>query len=242
MNIAICDDDENFCQTLCKMVQVYLQNANLDAQLHIFASGEELCQAMHHEQIALVFLDIELTGMNGVDVGHILRHSQNSDVQIVYVSAKEEYAMQLFQNHPFDFLVKPISQNRLYMLMDEYFRIFPQEERYFSYTSDRKKAQIDTCEILYFESVRKQLRMMTINGTILIYSKLSDILKLRFSHRFLRIHQSFLVNTQHIAQFRYQEVILTDGTTLPISRSYQDSVRDYMMQHSQERAKRRNGI
>lgn len=67
MNIAICDDDVNFCQTLFKMVQVYLQNANLDAQLHIFASGEELCQAMQHKQIALVFLDIELTGMNGVD-------------------------------------------------------------------------------------------------------------------------------------------------------------------------------
>lgn len=84
--------------------------------------------------------------------------------------------------------------------------------------------------------------MMTINGTILIYSKLSDILELRFSRRFLRIHQSFLVNTQHIAQLRYQEVVLDNGTVLPISRSYQDSVRDYMMQHSQEQAKRRNGI
>ncbi len=242
MIIAICDDDEVFCRTLYQMVRIYMQNANLDAQLRLFASGEELCHAMQHEQITLVFLDIELTGMNGVDVGQVLRHSQHSDVQIVYVSAKEEYAMQLFQNRPFDFLVKPISQPRLHTLMDEYFRIFPQEERYFSYTSDRKKAQIDTCEILYFESVRKQLRMVTTSGTTLIYGKLSDILKLRFSRRFLRIHQSFLVNTQHIVQLRYQEVVLDNGTVLPISRSYQDSVRDYLMQHTQERAQRRNGI
>lgn len=242
MIIAICDDDENFCRTLYQMVRTYLKKANLDAQLHLFASGEELCHAMQQEQIALVFLDIELTGMNGVDVGQVLRHSQHSNVQIVYISAKEEYAMQLFQNRPFDFLVKPITPTRLHTVMDEYFRIFPQVERYFSYTSDRKKAQIDTCEILYFESVRKQLRMVTTSGTTLIYSKLSDILELRFSRRFLRIHQSFLVNTRHIAQLHYQEVILTDGTVLPISRSYQDSVRDYLMQHSQERAKRRNGI
>lgn len=150
--------------------------------------------------------------------------------------------MQLFQNRPFDFLIKPISQKRLDTVLDEYFRLFPMEKRYFSYTSDRKKEQIDTSEILYFESIRKQLRMVTTNGTIVIYSKLSDISQLQFHCRFLRIHQSFLVNTQHIARLRYQEIVLTDGTVLPISRSYQDTVRDYLMQHSQERIQRRIGI
>lgn len=241
MTVAICDDDAKFCDTLCQAVHLYLHNANIDADVHIYLTGEDLCEAFSQTHFDLIFLDIELTGINGVGVGQILRQTAQ-DVQIVYVSAKEEYAMQLFQNRPFDFLVKPVTQKRLYAVLDEYFRVFPPEDRYFSYTADRQKAEIAVSRILYFESIRKQLRMVTAEGDILIYGKLSDILALRFSRRFLRIHQSFLVNTQHIAAFRYGEITLTNGTVLPISRSYQNAVRDDLMQRGQARTMREDGV
>lgn len=243
MIIAICDDDVKFCNTLNQLIQTYLHSVSLEAKVKMYLTGEELCQAFQEQHdIDLIFLDIELTGMNGVGVGQFLRQSNHNDIQIVYVSAKEGYAMQLFQNRPFDFLVKPIMQKRLDILLNEYFRIYPLEDRYFSFTSDRKKSQIAVSEIIYFESMRKQLRMVTANSESMIYSKLTDILALPFSQRFLRIHQSFLVNIQHIAEFRYGEVILTNGSTLPISRSYQTTVRDYLMKREQERMIREAGI
>ncbi|MDE6678362.1 MAG: LytTR family transcriptional regulator DNA-binding domain-containing protein, partial [Ruminococcus sp.] len=139
-------------------------------------------------------------------------------------------------------LVKPITQKRLNALFDTYFQVFPIAETYFTYTTDRRKQQMAVNEIMYFESLRKQLRIVTVSQEIMIYAKLTDILSESFSKQFLRIHQSFLVNIQYIAEFRYGEVTLTNGYVLPVSRSYQNTVRDYLMIREQERILRETGI
>lgn len=234
LKIAICDDDAKFCESFQRMLNHYFETIEAEISLKIHLTGEALCASFSQTKYDLIFLDIELTGINGVNAGQILRQ-QSKEVQIVYVSSKEEYAMQLFQNRPFDFLVKPITQKRLSTLLDTYFQVFPIADRYFTYTADRRKQQIAVGEILYFESLRKQLRIMTDTGEIMIYAKLTDILSEPFSGQFLRIHQSFLVNIRHIKEFRYGEITLTNGTVLPISRSYQNAVRDYLMQREQER-------
>ena len=223
------------------MLRCYFQTIETEVSIENYLTGEALCSDFSQTHYDLIFLDIELTGINGVNAGQILRQ-QSQEVQIVYVSSKEAYAMQLFQNRPFDFLVKPITQKRLNTLLDTYFKVFPIAERYFTYTADRRKQQIAVSEILYFESLRKQLRIMTDTGEIMIYAKLTDILNDPFSGRFLRIHQSFLVNIRHIEEFRYGEITLTNGTVLPISRSYQDTVRDFLMRREQERMLREAGL
>lgn len=241
LKIAICDDDAKFCNGFQQMLHRYFQMIDAETSIEIYLTGESLCSDFSQTHYDLIFLDIELTGINGVGVGQILRQ-QSQEVQIVYVSSKEEYAMQLFQNRPFDFLVKPITQNRLNTLLDTYCKVFPIADRYFTYTADRRKQQIAVSEILYFESLRKQLRIITDTQEIMIYAKLTDILNEPFSRRFLRIHQSFLVNIQHIREFRYGEITLTNNTTLPISRSYQDTVRDFLMKREQERMLREAGL
>lgn len=241
LSIAICDDDTRFCKALQQIVQHYLQSVNAESSIEIYLTGEELCTAFEQLHFDLIFLDIELTGINGVGVGQILRQ-KTQEVQIIYVSSKEEYAMQLFQNRPFDFLVKPITLKRLNAVLDTYFQVFPIADRYFIYTADRRKQQVAVSEILYFESLRKQLRIVTASQEIMFYAKLTDILSESFSKRFLRIHQSFLVNIQYIAEFRYGEITLTNGSVLPISRSYQNTVHNYLMLREQERILREAGI
>ena len=241
LKIAICDDDAKFCKNFQRMLTRCFEAIETEIDIKIYLTGEALCADFSQTQHDLIFLDIELTGINGVNAGQILRQ-QSQEVQIVYVSSKEEYAMQLFQNHPFDFLVKPITQKRLNTLLDTYFQVFPIADRYFTYTADRRKQQIAVGKILYFESLRKQLRIMTDTGESMIYAKLTDILSEPFSKQFLRIHQSFLVNICHIKEFRYGEITLTDGTVLPISRSYQNTVRDFLIHREQERMLREAGL
>lgn len=239
--IAICDDDAKFCGDFSQMLRRSFQTVEAEFSIEIYLTGEALCADFSQAHFDIIFLDIELTGINGVNAGQLLR-AQSQEVQIVYVSSKEEYAMQLFQNRPFDFLVKPITQKRLNTLLDTYFQVFPIDDRYFTYTADRRKQQIAVGKILYFESLRKQLRIMTDTGESMIYAKLTDILGEPFSKQFLRIHQSFLVNIRHIKEFRYGEITLTDGTVLPISRSYQNTVRDFLIQREQERMLREAGL
>lgn len=234
LRIAICDDDVKFCELIKKMLENYLQTIHADFDIRIYLTGESLCFDYYELNFDLIFLDIELTGINGVGIGQMLRQ-QSQNVQIVYVSSKEEYAMQLFQNRPFDFLVKPVTKQRFNVLLDTYFQVFPIADRYFQFVTDRCKKQIAVKEIVYFESIRKQLRIVTEKQEILFYAKLTDVLNEPFSKQFLRIHQSFLVNTQYISEFRYGEVKLSTGSLLPISRGYQDTVREFLIQREQKR-------
>lgn len=79
---------------------------------------------LKREKINILFLDIELPGKDGVMVGKYIREVlEDENIFLVYISSKENYALQLFQNRPFDFLVKPIEQAKIYHVLDNICRI-----------------------------------------------------------------------------------------------------------------------
>lgn len=241
MKIAICDDDAAFCGSLENMLQKYFAASEINADIHIFTSGESFLSAFHKVHFDLIFLDIELTGLDGIGVGQLIRRVAQ-DVQIVYVSAKSEYAMQLFQNRPFDFLVKPITEPKICTVLNEYFHVFSTQARYFSCVVERRKMQIAVSEILYFESLRNRLRVVTGEREMMVYTKLSDVLAEQFAREFLRIHQSFLVNLRHIVRFQFTEISLTNGAVLPVSRTYRNEVRSQLMQRGEAHALREGSL
>ena len=103
--IAICDDEEIVCSQFEQVLEPYIWEKKID--LDVFYSGEELIEVLAEGQhFDLIFLDIELCMMNGVEVGKYIRNKLgNENVQIVYISAKRQYAMELFETRPMNFLV-----------------------------------------------------------------------------------------------------------------------------------------
>lgn len=91
----------------------------------MFFDGDTLTEYLKKEKAPdILFLDIELPGMNGVEVGKYIRDIlRNTDMFMIYISSKKEYALELFQNQPFDFLIKPIKKERLYHVMEKIFSI-----------------------------------------------------------------------------------------------------------------------
>ena len=116
--IAICDDDKELCEW---MKQIFIKDEEQitdEYTLDVYYSGAELCKNMEQGiSYGLILLDIELNEpykIDGVSVGKYIRESiRDFEVRIVYISYKTEYAMELLQNQPFDFLVKPLEEDRL---------------------------------------------------------------------------------------------------------------------------------
>lgn len=94
--IGICDDDKAFCDNLAHLVNMFSQQERLIINIEYFHSGEALIDYMEeHPPFHLLFLDIEFKGINGVGVGKTIRDRfKNEMTQIVFVSIKENYAMQ----------------------------------------------------------------------------------------------------------------------------------------------------
>ena len=111
IKIVVCDDEVEICALLEMMLIDIFRDKGMSCEVESFYTGESLCKEFERRKYDLIFLDIEMDGKSGIDVGRFLRDELgNETVQIVYISAKTEYAMELFEFHPMNFLVKPIER------------------------------------------------------------------------------------------------------------------------------------
>ena len=217
IKIAIIDDIYMFCNELQNMLEQILKQLNEEMEIYTFRSGEEFLDFYQKKDsnIELIFLDIEMPEMNGISVSSVL-----------------------FQYRPFDFLLKPVSQPILQECVERYLQIFQTNKQFFRYMHERQQKCIEISRIVYFESHGRMINMHTTDETCSFYSKLDDVSENVPERRFLRIHHSILVNLTYISEFRFDEVLLVDNSTLPISRGYQKNVRDWIMQEQKSRIKR----
>ncbi len=121
IRIAICDDDTTFLNYFYTMLSDIFNKNGVKIQVDNFTNGEELCEEIKEAPYNLLFLDIELIKMNGVEVGNFIRDTlKDENTQIVYVSSKQEYALELFESRPFNFLIKPLKYDELKRVIDKY--------------------------------------------------------------------------------------------------------------------------
>ena len=125
IRIAICDDEIGTCSDIENMILNYAKLQALQIDTEVFYSGETLFKTIENkDKYGLIFLDIQLLQLDGVQVGKQIRERLgNEKISIVYISSKETYAMSLFQVRPLDFLIKPITQKTVNETIDKYIRL-----------------------------------------------------------------------------------------------------------------------
>lgn len=228
MNIAICDDDKKICSQIENILLDYLNRNCLKLQVDVFFLGESLLSYMAQgHSYDLVYLDIEMGVINGVEVGRQIRKVIKDYVtEIVYISGKDGYDRQLFDVQPLHFIPKPIQASividdlKLAMERAQKSNVFFQYQK----VHDIYKTLIN--DIIYFESQNREMKIVTTKGEDAFYGNLEDIELKVAGHQFLRIHRSFLINYNHVAILRYSEVVMSNEVTLPISRTKRQAFRN----------------
>lgn len=112
MRVAICDDSRGICLELENIIESYKKAQGYKIDLEIFYQGEQLIRYLQtQETIDVLFLDVELPDINGIEIGKYIREElKNEQMFIIYISSYEEYSIHLFQNRPLDFLIKPLNE------------------------------------------------------------------------------------------------------------------------------------
>jgi DNA-binding LytR/AlgR family response regulator len=183
---------------------------------------------LQKEKIDLVFLDIHLPKLKGLDFVKALKKPP----QIIITSAYQEYALQGYELNVVDYLLKPIEFSRFVMAVNKVKERVPVEtlspatvtERaalFFNVSKKRVKLYID--EILYIESLKEYIRITTKDKSILTKFQLGQIEEMLAKNGFLRIHRSFLVAKNKIDAFSATDVEI-NGKQIPIGRSYKETV------------------
>lgn len=233
LKIGICDDDIAFGCQIEGYLKHYAQIENIEIETVVFISGEEYANYLQKESaLDILFLDIDFgKKMDGVKVGRMIRSDlSNEATQIVYVSSKESYAMQLFQNRPMDFLLKPVKEKDIERIMNEYKRIFSGKKMFFEFHIGKTSYRIATDGIIYFQCIGKKIQLVMNSGEKKeFYGGMSEVERQVDRDRFWVLHKSYIANINYISEFRIDEVVMATGDILPISRANRKKIQEKLL-------------
>jgi DNA-binding LytR/AlgR family response regulator len=235
IRIAVCDDEIDICTQLENMLIDIFKNKDIKFDIEIFTSGESLCKELNRQSYDIIFLDIELPKVSGIGVGKYIRETlKNEVVQIVYISAKEGYAMELFEFRPMNFLIKPLTESQVMKVVDKYLIITKHDNHMFEYKKSTQYYKVPISEILYFESQHRKIIIHMKEGNDEFYGSMERIYSMVKDHKFLFIHKSIVINYNCIKKLSYEEVIMIDDTILPISQSRRKAIKSSYMKIRKE--------
>jgi DNA-binding LytR/AlgR family response regulator len=194
-----------------------------------FQNAVEAFRALQEQQVDLLFLDIEMPKLTGLELLRTLQYPP----KVILTTAYREYAVEGFELDVVDYLVKPISFNRFLKAMGKVAQhqttIIPQGDKadttdqFIVVNVDKKHVKIPLDDILYIESQRDHVKITTGSKAIRTPYKISSLEEKLRPKGFIRIHRSFLVPIKKIAGWTASEIEVRD-TTLPVGRTYKNEV------------------
>lgn len=222
MRCIIVDDDELSRSILEDLV-------NDTEELELIKSCEDAVEAfklIRDEHIDLVFLDIEMPKMDGME----MLRNLNPLPQIIFVTAHAEYAVESYEYNVTDFIQKPISAARFLKAIDKAVSRFEEKranitekDKTIFIKTDSKLVQINTEDILYVEALGNYMRLYTTGGKYTILSTMKDIAAKLSSDDFVRVHRSFIVRLDKIESIEDQFIII-QGKQISIGKAYKDEL------------------
>lgn len=215
MKIAICDDETEDL----KIIQSYCSKYNPTIPTGVFQSGEALLEAYKSSFYDLVFLDIEMGQMNGLEVGGKLINMPQKPV-IVFTTHSLNYAVRGY-GIAMRYLPKPITYDVFSNVMELALeRILPKK---ISVLSNGEQVFIPISEILYFEILRHQLFVHLNSGEKLsMRGTLTELISQVSQRTFVQPHKSYYINMEYVDRLTKQNIVMTNGDLIPIGRNKKD--------------------
>lgn len=216
MIINICDDDKNQRAALRKVIERSLQLQGIEYKIQEYDSGETLLRGLSSGEPEMLFLDIEMGGINGMEAARELRKKYKNTV-IIFVTAYPDFVFQGYEVHAFHYILKPYKEEKI----QEVFQLALNEaglmqEQYYQIELKSGTKKLLLKNVHYFKSDRKKITAVSENGPEEFYGKLSDI-EAEMPDYFVRIHNRYLVNLNFVSKVGSTECVCA-GEELPVSR------------------------
>lgn len=194
-------------------------------------SAIEAFSAINSKMVDLVFLDINMPEISGLSFAQ----SINNEIKIIFTTAYREYALDGFDLRAVDYLLKPISFERLLQAINKYrnentkvamynsIEISQERSDFFFVRTERKMVKITYSDIIYIESLSDYIKIHLTDKTVVTRETITNIEAKLPQHDFIRTHRSFIVSKQKIESYT-NEFIEIENKQIPISRSYKNKV------------------
>ncbi|NML38953.1 response regulator transcription factor [Chitinophaga sp. G-6-1-13] len=226
---AIAIDDEPLALELIRNYTAQFPALQLLQTFDDALSGAEFLRC---RPVDLLFIDINMPDITGID----LVRSLEEKPMVIFTTAHKRFAHEGFELEALDYLLKPISMERFSRTMQKTMMqyhykqaaVAPREPESFFVYAEYKQVRIWLDEVEYIESLEDYIRIHLLNGRpVLTLMPLKKVLEKLPHDRFRRIHRSYIVAVRSICAIAYRKVLLHSGTTLPVSSTYAEDIREW---------------
>ena len=229
-NIAICDDEKAALRILSGAVINAFRVHEVQASVVMFANPKELLNDMKQRHFDLLFLDIDMPGMTGIQLAQQLRTAGNT-IDIIYISNREDMVFEALRTGPKGFIRKSRFIQDITGVVDAYFSSWQQENgggRSLCVNDADGMINLPLEKLMYIEgSGKQQLAWMAGEAKpVELRLQLQRLEEELAPDGFLRIHKGYLVNYRFIRHIGAGEVTLTTGVNVPMSRRKEQETRD----------------
>ena len=231
MRIAVCDDEEKDLRRVTDLLTQFAPQLSVDR----FSSAEELLKAADDTFYSLIFLDIKMREPDGslrqpdgfTAAEKLMSHQQKP--LIVFVTKSTEHSVRGY-DVAFHYLVKPLREEKFKQVLDRALHIL--KPQFFIHSSADSMLRIPTSEIIYFESRNYMLLVHTASETHKMKRSLKTIEQELCGSDFLRIHASYIVNLNKVLRISKEEVEMSNGDVLRLSRTKKKELHAVLMEHA----------
>ena len=216
--VLVCDDEKACRDSVLEMLKSYEKESGETLDVTICKSGEELMQRFS-PSFDLLLLDIQMKTLSGMNAARAIRQN-GSDVQIIFITAMSEYAIEGYEVHAFGFLKKPVHYRQLAWQLEDVFTMLKKKRGVSVMVQDGSVIKAyRSDEISWIEVLGHDVFLHLKDGSKQRCStplaKLEETLS---ASGFFRIHKSYLVSMQELRSINQTTVSMQDGSELPLSK------------------------
>lgn len=220
MRICICDDDKNICDSIKVMLE-----KNAFHHITVYNSAEELLFECEDKfPFDVIFLDVQMKQMNGIDCARRIRQ-YDKKVAIIFLTMIADYVFEGYEVNAVRYLLKPLQEAKCMELL-ELIRESLQKEHHYLYIN---KTKLDCEEILYIESYGHYCTIHA-NEEFEVKTSLAELYE-GLPDEFIQTHRSYIVNLEHVESIIKEGCLLSNNTVIPISRSSYKKVNMAFMEY-----------
>lgn len=213
LRIAICDDEKNVAEELEKLISALLSEMKADNEITLYQSGESLLA--HIEETQVVFLDIDMPGMDGIAVGRQIC-AKNPRCFIIMETGVDRRVREAFQIGAIRSLAKPFDERDVREALETVLDRMIGSKTITVY-SNRQPFEVEQRDIVYARAINSQVELFTEGQTYRRAATMDQLEKELDSRLFYRIHRQYLVNLKYITR-KPGEKVKVNGQELPVAR------------------------
>lgn len=232
IRFAICDDEPFMLDIVSAYISSYMKGKRDAFLINRFSTGRELLE--YKGVFDILLLDIQMEEPNGMETAKLLREKGFRGL-LIFLTVLKECVFDSFEVEAYDYLVKPLEEQRFRRTMDRAVRSLRQSEKSIVIQRGSDCKIIPLSQIVYCEVLGRKLYLHDREGEITDYYDKMEHFEKQTDNRFFRCHRSYLINLDYVRGYSKGLAILSENSQIPVSRLRERELMQALLRHMKER-------